>query len=276
MNTETTLITGASSGIGLHLAREFAKHGHPLVLVAPVESELQAVAEKIRAEHGVTVHVIAADLEQSGAPQEIYDELEGREIPIDVLVNNAGKGAQGQWWQIPVEEDLAMVRLNAEAVLHLTKLFLIPMLKRNRGRILNTASMLGFQPAPLLTTYAATKALVLSFSEALAVELKETAITVTALCPGVTDTDFFPKADAEGILGRQNPNVTAPQDVAKAGYEAAMAGELFVVPGVVNKIMTAARRILPVETQAKINGKFNSEIPSEKQTHARGEKEHTT
>jgi len=273
MNAETALITGASSGIGLHLAHEFARHGHPVVIVAPVESELQTAAEEFRSKHGVTVHVIAKDLEQPGAAQAIFDELQSNSIDIDILVNNAGHGFQGKWWELPIEKDLSMLRLNVEAVLRLTKLFLPPMIRRNRGRILNTASMAGFQPAPLLTSYAATKAFVLSWSEALAVELDDTAITVTALCPGATDTDFFAKADAEGILGRQNPNVMAPQDVAKAGYDAMIDGELFVVPGGVNKMIVAARRILPVETQAKINEKFNSDIPVGKQTHVRGEKE---
>ena len=145
--------------------------------------------------------------------------------------------------------------------------------QRNSGRILNTASIVGFEPSPLLNTYGGTKAFLLSWSEALAVELKDTAVSVTALCPGVTDTDFFAKADAEAIKGRQSSNVMAPQDVAKAAYEALMAEELFIVPGAANKAMIAARRILPVETQAKMNLAMNAEVPAEKQTHVRGEKE---
>ncbi len=273
MNTETALITGASSGIGLHLAHEFARHGHPVVIVAPVASELEEVAAEFRAKHNVTARVIAKDLEEPDAAQEIFDELQEAGIEIDILVNNAGHGSQGKWWEMSIDEDLSVMRLNVEAVLRLTKFFLPPMLRRNRGRILNTASMVGFQPAPMLATYAASKAFVLSWSEALAVELDDTPISVTALCPGVTDTDFFKKGDAEGILGRQSSNVMSPQDVAKAGYDAMIAGELFVVPGTLNKIMTAARRILPVTTQAKINEKVNSDVPPEKQTHQRGEKE---
>ena len=273
MNTQTALITGASSGIGLHLAYEFARHGHPVVLVARVESELQSLAEDIQTRHGVTAHVIAKDLEQPESAQAIYEELQSMGMEIEILVNNAGHGFKGKWWELPIEKDLSIVRLNVDAVLRLTKLFLPPMVRRNRGRILNTASVVGFEPSPLLNTYAASKAFVLSWSEALAVELEDTQITVTALCPGVTDTDFFAKAGAEGIQGRQSSNVMAPQDVAKAGYDAMIDGELFVVPGGMNKAMIAARRFLPVETQAKIHKKFNSEIPTEKQTHVRGEKE---
>ena len=273
MKTQTALITGASSGIGLHLAHEFARQGHPLVITAPVESELQRAAQEFQSNHGVTARVIAKDLEQPNAAQEIFDELQGAGIEIDILVNNAGHGYHGKWWELPIEKDLSMLRLNIEAVLRLTKLFLPPMLARGRGRILNTASVAGFEPGPLLNTYFATKAFVLSWSEALAIELDDTPISVTALCPGVTDTDFFAKADAENIRGRQSSNVMAPQDVAKAGYEALMKEELFVIPGGFNKAMIAARRVMSVGLQARMNEKMNQEVPPEDQKHRRGEKE---
>src|SRR4051812_23011508 len=273
MNTETALITGASSGIGLHLAHEFAKHGHPVVLVAPVESELREVAAHMKSHHGVEARVIAKDLEQPGAAQEIYTELAGAGVEVEILVNNAGHGFYGKWWEQPIEHDLSMVRLNIEAALRLTKLFLPPMVRRGRGRILNTASVVGFMPGPLQNTYSATKAFVLSWSEALATELEETSITVTALCPGATDTDFFEKAGSENMKARQSENVMAPQDVAKEGYEALMNGELFVVTGAANKAMIAARRILPVSTQAKMNKLQHEEAAPEDRTHHRGEKE---
>jgi short-subunit dehydrogenase len=273
MNNETVLVTGASSGIGLHLAHEFAKHGHPLVLVAPVESELREIAAHMKNTHGVEAHVIAKDLEQPSAAQEIFEELAGRGTHVDILVNNAGHGFHGKWWEQPIEQDLSMVRLNIEAVLRLTKFFLPPMLSRGRGRILNVASVAGFQPGPLLGTYAATKAFVLSWSEALAVELEETPISVTALCPGATDTDFFEKAGAENIKAVHSSNFMAPQDVAKTGYEALMKEELFVVPGGMNKVNIAARRILPVETQAHMTQKEHSEVPPEERTNRRGVKE---
>jgi hypothetical protein len=273
MNDETALITGASSGIGLHLAHEFARHGHPVVIVAPVESELQTIAAEFRAKYGVTAREIAKDLEQPESAQEIFDELQEEGVEIDILVNNAGHGFHGKWWELSVGQDLSILRLNVEAVLRLTKLFLPPMLARGRGRILNTASVAGFEPSPLLATYAASKAFVLSWSEALAVELENTPVTVTALCPGVTDTDFFPKANMENVKGRQGSNVMAPQDVAKAGYEALMNRELFIVPGAMNKTMVAARRILPVTQQAKMNESMNTNVPPEERKHWRGEKE---
>lgn len=273
MKTETTLVTGASSGIGLHLAHEFARHGHPLVIVAPVQSELEEAASEFCRDYGVDVRVIAKNLEQENAAQEIFDQVHGDGMEIDILVNNAGHGFHGKWWEIPVETDLSMVRLNIEAVLRLTKLFLPPMLGRNRGRILNTASVAGFMPGPLQATYFATKAFVLSWSEALATELDDTPITVTALCPGVTDTDFFPKGGAENIKGRQSSNVMSPQEVAKVGYDGLMDEELFVIPGAANKAMIAARRVMPVSAQAKLNEKMNTDVPPEDRTHQRGEKE---
>jgi hypothetical protein len=271
MNDQTTLITGASSGIGLYLAYEFAEHGHPLVLVAPVLSELETIGKDIGTKYGVAVHAIARDLEKENAAQEIFDELQRRGTRIDILVNNAGHGYRGKSWEIPIEHDLSMVRLNIEAVLRLAKLFLPPMIDRGSGRILNTASVAGFEPGPLLNVYHSTKAFVLSWSEGLSVELEDTGITVTALCPGPTDTDFFPKA---GMMEtRAFQHAAPPQDVAKAGYAGLMKEELFVVPGGMNKALVAARRILSEGAQAKMNQKFYEEIPPEDQKYTRGDME---
>jgi uncharacterized protein len=275
MNTQTALITGASSGIGLHLAHEFARHGHPLVLIARIETELHTVARVFAAQHGVKARFIAKDLEQPDSASQIFNQLRDEGIEVDILVNNAGLGFCDKWWEIPMEKDLSMLRVNIEAVLRLTKLFLPTMVQRKRGRILNTASMIGFEPSPLMATYAATKAFLLSWSEALAVELENSGVSVTALCPGVTDTDFFEKAGAENIRARQSSNVMAPQDVAKAGYDALMDGELFVVPGAMNKAMIAARRVLPVTTQARINRKQNEKVPPQEREHDRGDEEDT-
>lgn len=271
MNTETALITGASSGIGLHLAHQFAQHGHPLVLVAPVKSELLEVAEQLKPGTGVDPVVIAKDLEQPDAAQEIFDELQSAGVTVDILVNNAGHGQRGNFWEISIEQDLSMVRLNIEAVLRMTKLFLPPMLARGRGRVLNTASVAGFEPGPMLAVYHATKAFVLSLSEALATELKNTGVTLTALCPGPTDTDFFPKADLTDTRAMQH--AMAPQDVAKAGYEALMDGERVIIPGGMNKALVAARRFLTEEAQSKMNAKFYEELPAEKQKYGRGDME---
>jgi uncharacterized protein len=273
MNSETALITGASSGIGLHLAHEFAQHGHPLILVAPVEMELQAIGTKIRDTYGVSVRVIARDLEDPNAAQDIFLELQQGGLPVHILVNNAGQGFRGKWWEIPIEIDLSMIRLNIEAVLRLTKLFVQPMIERGRGRILNTASIAGFEPGPMLAVYHATKAFVLSWSEALATELQDTDITVTALCPGPTDTDFFPKAGMMSTRAFQGKNMMAPQDVAKVGYKGLMSRELFVVPGGMNKTLVAARRVLSEGAQARMNQKFYEDVPINERTRQRGDVE---
>jgi short-subunit dehydrogenase len=273
MNAETTLITGSSSGIGLHLAHEFAAHGHPLILVAPVEEELRAIANELTAKYGVTARVIPADLEQPSAAEDIFVKLQSEGVSVDILVNNAGHGFRGKWWENPIDVDLSMIRLNIEAVLRMTKFFIQPMIERGRGRILTTASVAGFEPGPLLATYHASKAFVLSWSEALATELQDTAITVTALCPGPTDTDFFPKAGMLETRAFQGNNIMAPQEVAKAGYKALMDGELFVVPGGMNKTLVAARRLLSEGAQAKLNQKFYEEVPVKDQTRRRGDVE---
>jgi short-subunit dehydrogenase len=270
MNTETTLITGASSGIGLHLATEFASHGHPLVLVAPVESELSQVAEDLK-RFGVETTVIAKDLREPNAAAEIREALEGR--AIEILVNNAGVGQKGKAWEIALEEDLSMLRLNMEAVLRLNKIFLPLMIARARGRVLHTASTAGFEPGPGYAVYAATKAFLLSYSEALATELEDTGITVTALCPGPTDTDFFLKADMLQTRAFQEAQLMSPQEVAKAGYKALMAGDRVIVPGALNKAFVFARRFLPESAQAKLQEALITDVPRKKQKRARGDRE---
>lgn len=271
MANETALITGASSGIGLELAREFARNTHPLILVAPDAEELSAVAARIQAESGVRVTTIDADLTDPNAPQEIFDRVKQAGLTVEVLVNNAGVGQRGKFWEIPLEKDLEMIRLNIEAVIRMTKLFLPPMVTHGRGIVLNTASIAGFEPGPMLAVYHATKAFVLSWSEALATELQDTAVTVTALCPGPVDTDFFPKADMVETAAFQKANVMAPQDVAKAAHEAAMKGERVIIPGAMNKVMITSRRLIGESVQAKKNEKMYSEVEPEDHQREPGE-----
>jgi short-subunit dehydrogenase len=270
-SSEPALITGASSGIGLHLAREFARHGHPVLLVAPVLAELEAVAAAIRADFEVPAHAIAADLREEDSVEKIFAQITATGLLPGVLVNNAGLGRHGRFWEIPLVEDVGMIRLNIEAVVRLTKRTLPLLLERGRGRILNTASIAGFEPGPLLAVYHATKAFVLSFSESLATELAESPVTVTALCPGPVDTDFFPKADMIDTGAFQKAQVMAPQEVAEAGYKALMAGERVVVPGAANKAMVFARRVLPEAAQAKINEKLYQPTDPEERKRERGE-----
>lgn len=271
MNTETTLITGASSGIGFHLAHEFARHGHPLVVIAPVAAEIENVAAELRATHGIEARAIAADLREEEAIPRLRAELAG--LPIDILVNNAGHGQRGEFWDYPLEQDVSMIRLNIEAVVRLTKEFLPPMVTRGRGRVLNVASIGGFMPGPKIAVYHATKAFVLSFSEALAVELADTGVSLTALCPGPTDTDFFEKADAEDAGLVHKAPVMAPQDVAAAGYKALMTGDRVIVPGAANKAIVFSRRFLPDFALAKVEDSLTEDVPPEQQRFARGDKE---
>jgi uncharacterized protein len=270
MATELALISGASSGIGLHLARQFCAHGHPVVLVAPVEEELNQIAAEL-AGHGADVHVIACDLEQPDAAERVFAELESSGLTVDILANNAGHGQLGLYWEVPIARHLSIVRLNIEAHLRMTSLFLPGMLARGRGRILNTASIAGFEPGPRLSVYHASKAFILSWSEALASELADTPVSVTTLCPGPTDTDFFPKADMQDTRAFQKANLMAPQDVAKAAYKAVMAGDRLVVPGAANKAMVFSRRFMSEAMQAGFNEKLYEDVPPESRTRARGD-----
>jgi short-subunit dehydrogenase len=272
---ETTLITGASSGIGLALAREFAKHGHPLVIVAPVRSELEDVAARLSREFGVSVHPIAKDLSEENAAAEIFDDLINSGISIDILANNAGLGQRGRFWETALDRDIEILRVNIEAAVRLTKRFLPPMVERRRGRILNTASIAGFQPGPLLAVYHASKAFVLSWSEALATELKDanTGVTLTTLCPGPVDTDFFPKADMTETKVFQKGNVMGPQEVAEAAYAALMKGERVIVPGGMNKAMVLGGRMLSESAQAKMNEKMYENVAPEDHKRERGDVE---
>lgn len=270
-NDQLVLITGASSGIGLHLAEEFAAHGHPLVVVAPNDAELRQVAAELASRHGVEILPVALDLRENDAAESLLEALVGREV--EILVNNAGHGQKGRAWEIPLQEDLSMLTLNVGAILRLTKLFLPAMVERGRGRILNTASVAGFEPGPGYAVYAATKAFVLSYSEALATELKETGVTVTALCPGHTDTDFFPKADMMQTRAFQQAMLMAPQEVASAAYQSVMSGDRVVVPGFANKALVFMRRLIPESLQARINEMLTDDVPPEQATRRRGEKE---
>ncbi len=253
---QSVLITGASSGIGLELARSFAQRGHRVVLVAPVAAELEAIAADFERDYDTEAIPHACDLNDEASIDALFRGIEERGLHIDILVNNAGLGQRGKFWEIPLERDAEMLRVNVAATIRLTKHFLPPMLSRGRGRILNTASVAGFEPGPGLAVYHATKAFLLSFSEALATELEGTGVTVTALCPGPTDTDFFEKADMVQTNAFQHGNVMGPREVAETGYEALMRGERVIVPGGLNKIMVAGRRFIPESVQASKNEKY--------------------
>lgn len=242
---QTALITGASSGIGLDLARVFAREGWDVVLVARSEDKLRALADSLAKEHGITAHVVPADLAKPDAAIGVLQTLTERNLTVDALVNNAGFGVAGPFVETDGHAELEMIQVNCAAVTQLTKLLLPGMVARKRGRILNVASTAAFQPGPLMAIYYATKAYVLSFSEAIADELRDTGVTVTALCPGPTLTGF---AEAAQMTSTRLFNLTRPAssaDVARIGYKAMMAGQRVVVPGLKNKLLAQSVRISP-------------------------------
>ena len=241
--TRTALITGASSGIGEELARLFAADGYRLVLVARSTDKLNELAREFLNAFKTETRVISADLGRPGAAAEIVAQLDG--APVDVLVNNAGFGLFGAFAETPLDKELNMIQLNVVALTHLTKLLLPAMLARKSGRVLNVASTAAFQPGPLMAVYYATKAFVLSLSEALAEELRGTGVTVTCLCPGVTKTEFQQVAGVEDLTLNVGPLAMSAQAVAEAAYAGMAKGKRLVVPGVHNKIGAQSVRVSP-------------------------------
>jgi short-subunit dehydrogenase len=242
--TQTVLITGASGGIGYELATLFAKDGYDLVLIARNEKKLRDIAADFISRYGVSSTVLVKDLTRATAPREIYEELQAKNITIDILINNAGFGLFGEFLETNLQEEMDMIQVNVAALTHMTKLFLPQMVQRGAGRIMNVASMAAFQPGPLMAVYYATKAYVLSFSEALENELRGSGVTVTALCPGTTKTDFETRANlGESKLFKSG--VMDVHTVAKAGYDGLMHGKTIVVPGTQNLLLTKAVRFMP-------------------------------
>ena len=240
---ETALITGASSGIGLDLARLMAPK-FDLIVTARNQADLEKLARELEAQHGARVQVMAADLARPEAPQEIFAEMERRGLTLDALVNNAGFGAYGEFWRSDLASDEGMIEVNIAALTSLTRLALPGMVERRRGRIMNVASTAGFQPGPLMSVYYATKAYVIMFSEAIANELKGSGVTVTCLCPGPTETQFAERAKMEKSRLFKLGAMTS-MDVAKAGYKGMMAGKTLVIPGIMNKTLALSVRFSP-------------------------------
>lgn len=249
---ETALITGASGGIGLDLAHLFARDGHDLVLVARSEDKLQALARDLEKHHHVTAHVIAADLSKPDAPSRLLEETRTRRLQIDVLVNNAGYGLNGPFSETDLQKELEMIQVNISALTHLTKLFLRGMVARRSGRILNVASTAAFQPGPLMAVYYASKAYVLSFSEALAEELRDSGVTVTTLCPGPTSTGFAAAADMTSSRLFTMTTPMTSMDVARIGYRAMLRGKRVAITGFRNKMSAQSVRIAPRSLVTKI------------------------
>jgi short-subunit dehydrogenase len=264
------LITGATSGIGYELAKLFAKDGYSLILVARSEDMLQKVTNEFK-ELGVEVTPMVMDLFRPGAAYDVYEKVKQMGIHVDVLVNDAGQGQHGMFVDVPLERHLEIIQLNVVALVSLTKHFLDDMKKRGEGKILQLASVVSKTPAPEFAIYAASKAFVLSFSEALSRELKDTNITVTALMPGRTDTDFFYKAELENSEEYQEHKLADPVKVAKDGYDALMSGESRIISGAENKMMIGMMNAMPDGASAAFmqkNMQPSDKAGDERKTHS--------
>jgi short-subunit dehydrogenase len=257
----TALVTGASAGIGEALTERFASEGHDVVLVARREGRLREVAERIENEHGVTAHVAPADLSNREDRTELYAAVTGRGIEVDYLVNNAGVGTQGKFTEIDLDRDLDLVELNVAAPTHLSKLFVRDMVGRGGGGVLTVASTAAFQPGPYMSTYYASKAYELSFSQALHEELREDGVTATVLCSGPVATEFQERAEmTDTIIGRQDGGFIrwmAADDVARVGYRGLAEGRAVVVPGTTNRLLRLAAKLLPSSVARKIAMRVN-------------------
>jgi uncharacterized protein len=248
---KTVLITGASSGIGLEFASLFAKDGYHLVLNARNETKLKEIAEQLKADYDATVTIAAKDLSLPDSAEELTSELLAAGIEVDVLINNAGFAAYGSFDETSWKEEKDMIQVNIMALTALTKHLLPGMIKRNSGKILNVASTAAFQPGPLMAVYYATKAYVLSFSEAINYELRNTNVSVTALCPGATATNFEKRASLESSRLFQSGAMDA-QEVALNGYNALMREKSLTIPGFKNKALANLVRFLPRKSILKI------------------------
>lgn len=259
-NGKNVLLTGITSGIGKALAHQFAKNGYDLIGVARNQDKLKEVSGEFKEKYGIEVLTIQKDLANDGAAQEVYDEVKKTGRTVNILVNDAGVGQWGKFVDVPMEKYSELIHLNIVALTHLSSLYMKEMVSRNEGKVLNLGSIGGFQPGPLMSVYNATKSYIVSFSEALATELEEmeSKVTVTCLCPGPTDTNFFSRADMENTMVVENKEMTMqpPEKVAEGAYEALMDGERIFIPGGMNKVTTFIRRVIPKSTQSKLQLKY--------------------
>jgi uncharacterized protein len=244
-NMQTALITGASGGIGYELSKLFARDHYNLVLVARGADKLSQVAAELRRHFGITVKTVALDLTVPSAPKFLFDQLQREGVVIDILVNNAGFGVFGEFASTSEEEILGQIHLNIAALTDLTRLFLPAMLSRRSGKIMNVASTAAFQPGPSMAVYYATKAYVLSFSQALANEVGRSGVVVSCFCPGATDTDFKKRAKMENSRLFKKFRPMTAEAVARDGYRGLMAGRTVVISGVKNWLVAESVRFAP-------------------------------
>jgi short-subunit dehydrogenase len=249
------LVTGASAGIGVALARELAAGGTNLVLTARRTERLQQLAEELSAIHKIRVEVVPADLAQPEAPQQIFGFTSAKQIEIELLINNAGFGAYGEFAKAEPQRLLEMVQVNCSAVVHLTRLYLAAMLDRKRGDVLIVASTASFQAVPFISTYAATKAFDLLFAEGLAEEVRPHGVRVCALCPGSTESEFHEVAGQSGLVAAMRSRETA-EKVARVGLRALAAGKSYVISGAGNYLGAHAQRLVPRRFVTRITARM--------------------
>ena len=253
---ENVLVTGASSGIGLELAKCFAADKSNLILVARNTAALETLAAQLRRDHNIEVQAITSDLAQPTSPQSIFDELKGRGVTVDVLVNNAGFGLHGHFAELPLARQLEIIQVNVTALVALTHLFLPGMIQRRRGGILNVGSVAGFIPGPNMAIYYASKAFVLSFSEALYEELRGTCVSISNLCPGPTESNFSQIARNYRAREMQVSKMPAAP-VAAAGHRAFRQNQCIHIPGMGNKLLTGLTKMFPRAVSRKVVAHYN-------------------
>jgi len=254
--SKTALITGASGGIGLELARIHGQKGDNLVLVARNKIKLDAIKSELESKHHISVFIISMDLAVADSAKELYDVVKKQNISIDYLINNAGYGDYGFFADSDWEKESRMIQLNISTLTQLTRLFLTEMIHNGSGKIMNLGSIASFQPGPLMAVYCATKAFVLSFSEALNNEVADKGITVTALCPNLTESGFVDASamnESKMAKGRKLPTA---KEVAEYGYKSMMKGRAVAVHGFITKVMVKSVRLVPRWLVVKITRKL--------------------
>lgn len=253
---KTALVTGASAGLGRDLARLFAADGHDLVIVARRKAKLDELARQLQTAHDVEVLVVPADLTEPAAPLAIFEAVDAAERSVDFLVNNAGFGSTGPFAELDLQRELDMVSVNVAALVHLTGLFVPPMIERGFGRVLNLGSTAGFQAGPFMATYYASKAFVNHFSEALSVELAGTGVSVTVSCPGPTETEFGEVSGNEKNKLFKGGGASS-DGVARHAYHAMMNGERMAIHGLKNKLLVQGVRLSPRALTTRIAARLN-------------------
>ena len=249
---KTALITGASAGIGLEFAKIFAKEKYDLVITARNETKLNELANQIKNHHNVNVKVIAKDLSKQNAGEEIFNELKNENIITDVLINNAGFGVFDNYWNVELQDEKNMLQVNIMALAELTNLFAKDMVNRGGGKILNVASTAAFQPGPTMAGYYASKAFVLSYSQAVNFELRKKGVQVSTLCPGPTITEFQIRANMEDLNLFKKGFTMNAEEVAQIGYNGLMNGKPVIIAGAMNKISAMSSKISPSKVSMKI------------------------